>query len=270
MPRAMVNGTELYYEDTGPGSTGKTLVFSHGLLMSRQMFDAQVAHFRDRYRCIGYDHRGQGLSADVAGRSIDVETTYADAVKLMEKLELGPVHFCGLSMGGFVALRLALRRPELVRSIVLIGTSAETEPEENLPRYRRLNFVARWIGPAIVAPRVMPILFGKTLLNDPTRAAEREFWLKQLKAIRRSIYRAVNGVMERGGVLEQLGNISVPTLIMVGDEDLGIVPAKSEHMRNRIDGARLVVVPEAGHSPTIEQPERVNAAMDEFLDQAAN
>ena len=93
-----VNETLLYYEDTG--GSGAPILFSHGLLWDTTLFAPQVAAFQGRYRCIAYDHRGQGKSADGTGHAIDMETLAADAAALIETLRLGPVHFCGLSMGG--------------------------------------------------------------------------------------------------------------------------------------------------------------------------
>src|SRR3546814_10884691 len=110
------------------------------------MFAAQTAHRQGRYRVIAYDHRGQGRSADDAATSISMETVYADAVALIEALKLGAVHFAGLSMGGFVAMWLGARRPDLIRSLILMATSAAPEPPEHVPKYRKLHFIARWLG----------------------------------------------------------------------------------------------------------------------------
>src|SRR5262249_48302064 len=107
MPMLPVPGAELYYEDSGAGV--KTIVFSHGLLWSSRMYDAQVTHLRERYRCVAYDHRGQGRSTVGAAR-FDMETVYQDGVMLIERLGLAPCHFVGLSMGGFVGIRLAAKR----------------------------------------------------------------------------------------------------------------------------------------------------------------
>src|SRR3546814_3434728 len=96
------------------------------------MFAAQTAHRQGRYRVIAYDHRGQGRSADDAATSISMETVYADAVALIEALKLGAVHFAGLSMGGFVAMRLGARRPDLIRS--LIRSAEHTSELQSLMR----------------------------------------------------------------------------------------------------------------------------------------
>ncbi|MDQ8159242.1 MAG: alpha/beta hydrolase, partial [Gemmatimonadota bacterium] len=104
-----VNGARLWVEDTG--GSGPPLLFSHGLLWSTRMFDAQVAALRHQYRCIAWDHRGQGQSEVPPTRAISIEQCYEDAVALIEQLGVAPVHLAGLSMGGFVAMRIAARRP---------------------------------------------------------------------------------------------------------------------------------------------------------------
>ncbi len=264
MPRLAVNGTELHVEDSG--GQGEVVLFSHGLLFDTRLFEAQVEALRGRYRCVAYDHRGQGRSADDRSRSIDMQTLTADAVALVAALRLAPVHFCGLSMGGFVGLRLAARHPELLRSLVLIDTSADAEPATNVPRYRALNLVARWCGLRLVAGRVMPILFARSFLGDPRNAARVAAQRRRLLGNRRSIWRAVNGVIERESVAHELARVRVPTLVMVGDEDVATVPAKAEALRDAIAGATLVRIPRAGHSAPLENPTAVNAALTAFLE----
>lgn len=265
MPTIRVRDTELYYEDSG--GSGEVVVFSHGLLWSGRMFDAQVAALRGRrYRCVVYDHRGQGQSAPPDTRAVSIETCTEDAIALIEALSLEPVHFVGLSMGGFVGLRIAARRPELVRSLTLMETTAEPEPAENVPKYRRLALVARWLGLSLVAAPVMKIMFSRTFLEDPARAAEREQWRTRLLMNRRDIVAAVYGVVEREGCVDLLPRVLAPTLILVGDEDVATVPAKAEFLQKSIPGSILKVIPGAGHSSSVEQPERVNAALRDFLD----
>lgn len=263
MPTIHVNGADVYYEDRGSGE--ETIVFSHGLLFSCRMFDDQVAVLADRYRCVAFDHRGQGRS-EVTATGYDMDTLAADAAALIELLGCAPCHFVGLSMGGFVGLRLAIGRPGLLRSLTLLETSADPEPEENVGRYRRLNLVARWLGLRWVAGRVMPILFGRKFLDDPARAEQRREWRRRLVDNHRvGISRAVRGVIEREGVYARLERIRTPTLIMVGDQDVATVPEKAERMHRRITGSKLVVIPGAGHTSSVEEPEAVNAAIEGFL-----
>ena len=215
-------------------------------------------------RCVAWDHRGQGRSAPDRRSCIGIELVWKDAVALLEKLALGPVHFCGLSMGGFVGLRMGARRPDLLRSLLLLETSADPEPEENVGRYRLLTMATRALGPGAVASRVLPILFGKSFVEDPARKADRERFLEILKA-RDDIWRAVNGVIDRAGVHDELARIQVPTLILVGEEDVATTPAKARRIHEGIRGSRLVQIPAAGHSASVEAPAAVNAALDAFL-----
>jgi pimeloyl-ACP methyl ester carboxylesterase len=263
-----VNSTELYYEDTG--GRGPAILFSHGLFWDTSLFAPQITALKSRYRCVAYDHRGQGRSAESDLRAIDMDTLFADAVALIEALDLKPVHVCGLSMGGFVAMRLGARRPDLVRSLLLLDTSADPEPPKNAPKYRLWNWIARCFGAGPVVEATLPIMFGKSALSDPARAAERDTWRRQLRSNRRSFWRAVNGVIERPSVYHELSRITAPTLVMVGEEDTVTVPAKAERIVAAIAGAKLVRVPRAGHIMTLEQPQAATRAISGFLDGLAD
>ena len=195
-----------------------------------------------------------------------MDTLSQDAAALITALECAPCHFVGLSMGGFVGMRLAARQPELIKSLILLDTSAGPEPQENHGRYGMLNFIARWFGLGVVMGKVMPIMFGPTFLNDKSRNDERKFWRKRLASNHRiGITHAVNGVIRREGVAGELVQIAAPTLIMVGDEDTATVPAKSEHLHASIAGSEYVSIKGAGHSSTIEQPDAITREIKRFL-----
>lgn len=263
MPTISVNGANIHYAETGSGS--ETIVFAHGLLWSGRMFSRQIDALQDRYRCIAFDFRGQGQS-EVTESGYDMETLAADAAALIRALDCHPCHFVGLSMGGFIGMRLAAPNPELLRSLSLIETSADPESLPNKLKYWVLNFVAHYFGLEAVADQVMPVMFGRNFLEDPARAEERAFWRGQITTNDRTgITRAVQGVISRRGVHEELHRISVPTLIIVGDQDVATVPAKAEQIHARIAGSKLVIIPGAGHSSTIEEPDAVTRALETFL-----
>jgi len=263
MPHIYLNGANLYYEEQGRGP--EPIVFAHGLLWSGRMFDNQVAAFKELYRCITFDFRGQGQS-QVTRNGYEMDTLSEDAAAVIEKLQAAPCHFVGLSMGGFIGMRLAIRRPHLLKSLILLETSADPEPTETISRYRTLAWIARWLGIGLVANKVMPIMFGKKFMSDPTRATLREEWKRRLIANRRvGVYRATMGVIYRQAVYDQLDRINVPTLIIVGDQDVATPLTKSERMHDRIRDSKLVVIPGAGHTSTVEEPETVNVAIEEFL-----
>lgn len=263
MPTIDLNGTQLYYEDTGTGD--EAILFSHGLLWDRRMFGAQVEALQSDYRCIAYDHRGQGRSAVPAEATIPMDLLALDAVALIEKLDLGAVHFVGLSMGGFVGMRVAAWRPELVRSLSLLETSADPEPSKNVPRYKGLNLVVAVAGAKAVSSQVMPIMFGRSFLEDPDREAERDRWRGILAGNAKTITKAVNGVLQRPSFADHLREIESPTLVVVGDEDVATTPDKAQRLVAGIPGARLVTIAGAGHSSTIERPVSVTDALRGFL-----
>lgn len=263
MPMVDVNGTTLYVEDSG--GSGEPVVFSHGLLFDTRVFDSQVMALRGRHRCIAYDHRGQGRSAVPDDRSIAIDTLTDDAIALIEDRDVAPCHFVGLSMGGFVGMRVALRRPELLRSLVLIDTSARAQDPSEVPRYNLLKNVARLFGTRVVAGRLMPIFFGPEFRSAAARAGERKMWRRQLGSRKRSVYRAVNGVMEREPILDGIGAIDVPTLVIHGEEDAALDPDEGRLIAQTIPGARLEIIADAGHTPTVERPADVDAALERFL-----
>jgi len=253
----------MHYIDEGSGK--ETIVFSHSLLFTHEIFAKQIEHFKDRYRCIAFDHRGQGKSP-VTKDGYDMDTLSEDAIELIEKLGVGPCHFVGLSMGGFVAMRVAIRRSDLIKSVTLLDTSANAEEAENKAGYRKLNFIGRWFGFRLVISKVMPIMFSTTFMNDPARADERKYWADLICSNDRiGATRAVTGVIDRQGVDDRVDQIDRPVLIIVGEEDTATVPAKSKLMNEKIKGSKLVIIPKTGHLSTIESPDAVNAAMDEFL-----
>jgi pimeloyl-ACP methyl ester carboxylesterase len=266
MPKLKVNGAELYYEQQGSGA--ECILFAHGLLCSTRLFDRQVEALKGRYRCVSFDFRGQGQS-EVTPSGYDMDSLAEDAAALIEALKCGPCHFVGLSMGGFIGMRLGIRHPELLRSLTLLETSADPEPPENVGKYKMMALVARWLGVGLVAKRVMPIMFGQKFMHDSARAGLREEWRQRfMNNHKAGVQRATLGVVNRQGVYEQLGKIKTPTLIMVGDQDVATVPLKSQRMHERIAGSKLVIIPGAGHTSTVEEPDFVNAELTAFL--AAN
>lgn len=265
MPEIKVNGATLHYQKIGIGP--ETIVFAHGLLWSGRMFEEQVAYFKERYRCITFDFRGQGHSEVTTG-GYDMDTLYEDAAALITELDAAPCHFVGLSMGGFIGMRLAARKPQLLKSLALLETSADPEPKENVGKYKTMAYIGRWLGLGLVADRVMPIMFGQKFMSDtnPARIALRD---KQKQLMvgnnRKGITLATLGVVNRQGIYDEISSIKVPTLVMVGDQDVATVPAKAERIHKQIANSKLVIIPGGGHTSTVEEPTFVNEQLDLFL-----
>jgi 3-oxoadipate enol-lactonase len=265
MSTIKVNNTELFYEETGSGR--ETIVFSHGLLMDHTMFAAQQAAFGPGYRVIAYDHRGQGASPD-PGSGYDMDNVAEDAAALIVALKASPCHFAGLSMGGFAGMRLAARRPELVRTLTLMNTGAEREPLSGRVRYNFLAQLVKLVGTKPFTSIAVKELFGKSTRasSDPAKQAMLKEWTAKLASRPKNIARALLGVMNRPEFSkDELARIQCPTLIIAGDDDMAQPPIVSERMAEAIPNSRVVHIPACGHSSSLEQPEAVINAMRELI-----
>ncbi len=250
MPSIDVNGTTLAYKDTG--GSGAAVVFSHSLFFDRTMFAEQVERFGRAFRVVTYDHRGQGKSRRSAG--LDMDTLAADAAGLVEALDLGPCHFVGNSMGGFVALRLAARRPELLRSAAVLSTSADEEGQ--LENFQALLDHARAVGVKKTVDALTHIMFGETTLTSGP--ALRDHWRARVGTRVPAILDAAEAVVHRKGVLGELVGATVPLLVLSGAEDNAYGPELSQRIADTAANATHVRVNDAGHSLAVERPDLVN------------
>ncbi|WP_405492258.1 alpha/beta fold hydrolase [Nocardia sp. NBC_00511] len=269
MPTAVLNGVPIAYSDTGfpagdPGAP--TVVLGHGLLFGGWMFHPQITALRDRYRCVTLDWRGQGATAPtVAGYDMDTLTT--DALALIERLGPDPVHWVGLSMGGFVGQRLAARHPERLRSLTLLGTSAAAEDPAKTGEYKRLALAVRLLGFRAVQQSVEPHMFGPSFRTAANARPIIRDWSARLRRLpRAALHRAVLGVAERHSIEDELAAIDMPTLIAVGADDHATPPDRSRELADRIAGSRLQILDDCGHTSTLEQPAAVTTLLGEFLD----
>jgi 3-oxoadipate enol-lactonase len=241
LPTIDVNGTTLAYDDTG--GDGPAVVFSHALYFDRTMFAAQVARFGRAFRVVTYDHRGQGASAP--STSVDMDTLTEDAAALIEALGLAPCHFVGSALGGFVALRLVARRPELLRSAAVLCSSADEEAEE------------------CTALPLEALMFGDSTLAS--RPEVRDRWVEHFTALDRSVLTAAEGVLHRKSVLGELVDARVPLLVLSGDEDTVYGPEWSQRIADTVANAHHVIVRHAGNTLPVERPDVVNAQLAEHF-----
>ena len=268
MPTMQVNGARIAYTDTGEPPQrpdAPSVVFGHGLLFSGRMFTAQIDELRARYRCITLDWRGQG-DTPATPDGYDMDTLTADAVGLIRGLDLGAVHYVGLSMGGFVGLRIAARHGELLRSLTLLDTSADPEDPAAARQDKLMAAVYRVVGMGPLKNRVLPIMFGPTFRADPASGPVIGQFLQGLgRTDRVGLRKAVLAVANRKPVYDEIDRIAVPTLVIVGADDHPTPPDKARRIAERIPGARLEVIADSGHSSTVEQPQKVSELLREFL-----
>lgn len=278
---ATVNGTGQRVEEAGGGA--EAVVFSPALFTNRGLFDAPFAALSGDYRCIRYDHRGQGDSGlgarQPSRRLLGTESLYDDAVALLDQLGVERCHWVGASIGGFVGVRLAARLPGRVLSLTLIGFSMRRVPSADLRQIDLLGWMVRAshplgpVGAAVrrrVTEQVMRNMFGTTFMSDPARAGDREKWRQRFMATivpeAMPMLREVFG--HPGNPPELLSRIQAPTLLISGEDELaGLDEAHNDPLQAQrvIPGARLMTIPGAGHMVLVEQPEAGTAAITAFI-----
>ena len=260
MPKVTVNGNEYFYEEKG---SGFPVVFAHGLTFDRHMWGHQVETLSSRYRCIAYDFLGHGGSS-VGQGEYSLEDEAENLHVLLGQWGASPAHLVGLSMGGMVGMRLALAHAEDVRSLALLDTSAEEEVADRRPQYEALAAAARASGPQSVVDAVAGFMFSQGFVqSQPEKVAA--FKQQFIGSNVEGIELATRAVTRRTSVLERIAEITVPTLVIVGSEDVATTSDKSQHIVERIAGARLETIAGAGHMTPIEQPERISQLLLEFL-----
>ncbi|MDT4936740.1 MAG: 3-oxoadipate enol-lactonase [Pseudonocardiales bacterium] len=269
MPTLRTNGAVVAFSDSGaPGGSADapTIVFGHGLLFSGWMFAAQIEALRSTYRCVAIDWRGQGASPPAEDGQYDMDTLTDDAVAVIDHLGVAPVHWVGLSMGGFVGQRLAARRPELVRSLTLIDTSPDAEEPFAAVQDKVLSAIYRVVGIAPVRRSVVKIMLGPTFRGDARSKPVIDEWMRQIaQTDRGGLIGAITAVADRLPVAAEIGSITAPTLVICGADDKPTPVRKAEAITAGIAGARLEIVQGAGHSSTIEQPEVLTGLIQRFL-----
>jgi pimeloyl-ACP methyl ester carboxylesterase len=268
MPVSEINGASIYYQEHGKGLPA---VFAHGAGGNHMSWWQQVPEFSRHYRCITFDQRGWGLSldSDGAGPSALVD----DLTALLEHLEIEETFLVAQSMGGIACFGLALRQPARVKGLVLANTFAGMRREVWLASGDEARQSVRDIWERRQADTVKRALSREF----SARHKDRAFLYKQIRLLnehgpnhhhagsRVDRYRALERSGELAFTREQLGSLAVPVLFIGGEHDEVMPVVLMEVAKEMIPGARLVVVPGAGHSVYFEQPETFNHIVGEFF-----
>ncbi len=261
-----LDGVDLAYAERGDGN--ETVVLSHSYLVDHRQFDHQIERLSRDYRVLAYDHREHGRSRlhDGGESRYELRDMVDDAIGFIEHTGAAPCHFIGLSTGGFVGLRIALERPELLRSLVLMATSAELEPPARRLKYGAMFQVLRILGYGPLMTSVQRIMFSPDTLRDPERDDEMALWRERMMANdRHALIRFGRAIFRRDSVAGRLGEIDLPTLVIVGEHDHAQPVPRARVMADGIPGARLEIVPHAGHLSTIDRPQEVSELLAGFL-----
>ena len=263
MPLHKINGQWIHYMDTGGNLP--PVVLAHGLLMDHEMFDPQLEALRSRYRIITWDARCHGET-----ETTDDPFTYSDLAEdlkgLLDHLGIARAVIGGMSQGGFVALRFALKYPDRAAALILLSTQAGAEDAGKVAEYRSMLDV--WERDGLndqLAEMIAAIVLGHDW-------AGREAWIKKWHQWPRSLLRpAFNALVGRDDLHDRLGEIKVPALVIHGTADAAIDVELAQRLCSELANCQpLIMVEGGGHACNLTHPKVVNMAIERYLAGLAN
>jgi len=236
-----------------------TVLMGGSLGTNRAMWEQQLALAR-RFRLVTFDHRGHGDSPEPPG-AYEIADLGRDVLELMDTLELERASLCGLSIGGMVGMWLGINAPERIDRLVLICTAAHMPPatawQERAATVRAARslepladtVVDRWLTPGFAAAHPEQRARLRAMLTASPPAG----------------YAACCGAIERMDLRDELGQITAPTLVISGADDLATPVERQALIAARIPGARHEIVAPAAHVAAVEQPDIINQLIEEHL-----
>ena len=256
MPYATVNGVRLYYEVDG---NGRTVLLLHPVGLDATCWESQVEALMSSYRVLRVDLRGHGRS-DVPPPPYTLSGFAADVDTLLRQLGLAPADVIGLSLGGMVAQVLALEHPTDVRSLVLVDTNSTLSAEARRAMVER-GEAARWGGMTSILDSTLSRWFTPGFMGSEIVAGTRKRLLADDVEGWAAAWRAISELDTE----PRLPEIRVPTLVIIGENDLSVPVSRARAMADRISGAAFHVVPGAPHMAPLERPDLFNPPVLEFL-----
>ena len=256
-----MHGVELAYIDAGEGPV---VLFLHGFPFDKSMWNDQVeALTAAGFRIVAPDLRGLGETT-VGGEVSTMEDMARDAAALLDDLRIDEAVVCGLSLGGYVAFEFVHLFPARVRGLVLAGTRAPADNEqEKAAREQQVQTMLR-AGMVPISIATLP-----KLLAERTRSAKPDVVKRVRTMITGSTPKgasaAQRGMAERRDYSADLPHIDTPTLIIVGREDSIRPVSDAEFMHERIPNSQLEIIEDAAHMTNLEQAEEFNRIVVEFL-----
>jgi 3-oxoadipate enol-lactonase len=251
----------LAYERTG---SGIPLLFIHGYPLSRKIWNPQMDGLSDIASVISIDLRGHGESYPFEG-TYRMDLLAEDCHRLLADLQVKlPVVVCGLSMGGYVTLALYRKFPELFKGMILTSTRSGADSTEGKANRdagvknvheHGVTYIVENMLPKLVSP--ITFASNKPLVNTIDGI--------MLETSVNGVAGALQGMRDRPDSTPLLSQIECPALIIHGSDDLLIPVSEAQSMHTQLHGSGLVIIPEAGHLPNLEQPELFNQAVGEFL-----
>lgn len=269
MPKVRLNGTDIYYEDHGP-KDAPAIVFSPLLYIDMSVYRPMIDLFTDEFRVVIYDHRGQGQSARNTKKS-DLQTSTKDAAALIEFLKLEPCHFVGNCLGAFVGLNLAVQRPDLLKSCTLMGAIPEGATAKEIKDMDNYLDNMKKEGPRLGMQSFVNRVFGETFRTsmDPLIIERREKIMQHLKIMSVDELENARQIFHRQAISkEDLQKISVPVLIIAGDEDSPDFLASYKRLGLAVPHVTYKTLNHAGYSLVVEQPYEVAHLVRDHIEKA--
>ena len=256
-----VGGVRFRMADEG---AGPVILFVHGFPLNHTMWRAQIDEFSRTHRVVAPDLRGFG-GTDGALDSVPMEQFADDLAGLLDALAVeGPVIFCGLSMGGYIAWQFVQRHPARVAKLIVCDTRvAADSPEAAANRLKMADIVLKE-GPEVVAWGMMSKLFAPWTAEHSPQVLDsvRQMVLSSHPI---AIAAAHRGMAVRVDMTSLLPTLSCPTLVLCGDHDAISPAAEMKSIADAIPNSHFALIPNAGHMAPMEQPGAVNAAMRRFV-----
>ncbi len=259
--KVTVNGIQINYRIDGPDNA-PWVTMSNSLATTHRMWDAQMEAFTKQYRVLRYDKRGHG-ETDVAPGPYSFELLADDVLALLDALQITQTHFVGLSMGGMTGMTMALRRPSVLRTLVLCDTTSKDPLGDPALWQQRIDAVNAGGSMApLVETTVARFLTPDTVKNRPAVA-------DAVRAMVRTTpiggYVACCQAIAKLSLTHRLGEISIPTLVVVGANDPATTVEMARTIHQGIAGSDLVILKDAAHLSNLEQPDAFNEAVLGFL-----
>jgi len=242
-------------------TSGPVVMLSHSLATCLDLWSPQLAVLEPQFRVLRYDTRGHGGS-DAPQGAYTLAQLAEDAVAVMDAFDIEAVHWVGISMGGMIGQAVALNHPERLRSLVLCDTAAAVPPEAQALWQQRIE-KARGQGMAALADETLQRWFTLPYLAKDPPGVRRVRDMILSTPVPGFI--GCSEAIRRLDFLDRLGDIRLPALIIVGEQDPGTPVANSEAIHSRIMDSRLEIIPSAAHLCNVEQAEAFNQKLIGFL-----
>lgn len=239
------------------------IIFIHAFPLCCRMWDPQIDAFKNKYHVVVYDLRGFGYS-EIRDCHFMIDSHVDDLISIIDDLKLSKPAICGLSMGGYIALRALELHPNKFRAIILSDTKSEADTNEaKINRARQIKQIKSGDKAAFFETFMKNALCEKTLKEKPATVKflnEIMSWEKE-----EGVTGALLTMAARTDTTESLEKINIPALIITGAKDKLVPPEFAKSLNAGIKNSRLEVIPDAGHFPNLENSEKFNSVVESFI-----